>query len=133
MDKFKYSARHAVTDGPFLRTNMSKCMFNPKKKNPYWSGEVTAPNGEDKIPIARPRKNTHISKISNSVTHLRSYTKTAITDIVRNSMPGMNIIASGANIAVTSRGIPAPSTGIPASSADVNTSREDIVASNGEC
>ena len=24
--------RHTVTDGPFLRANMSKCTFNPKKK-----------------------------------------------------------------------------------------------------
>ena len=28
--------RRTVTDGPFLRENMSKCTFNPKKKNPYW-------------------------------------------------------------------------------------------------
>ena len=30
--------RHTVTDGPFLRANMSKCTFDPKKKNPYWLG-----------------------------------------------------------------------------------------------
>ena len=28
--------RRTVTDGPFLRANMSKCTFNPKKKNSYW-------------------------------------------------------------------------------------------------
>ena len=25
-----------VPDGPFLCVNMSKCAFDPKKKNPYW-------------------------------------------------------------------------------------------------
>ena len=30
-------------------------------------------------------KSTHISMISNSVTHLRSYTNTTITDIAKNS------------------------------------------------
>ena len=29
--------RHTVTDGPFLRANISKCTFNPKTKNPYWT------------------------------------------------------------------------------------------------
>ena len=32
-------------------------------------------------------KSTHISIISNSVTHLRSYTNSAIADIARNSAP----------------------------------------------
>ena len=32
-------------------------------------------------------KNTHISRISNSVTHLSSYTNTAIANIARNSTP----------------------------------------------
>ena len=37
--------------------------------------------------IPRSRKSTHIWMISNSVTHLRSYTNTAITDIAANSAP----------------------------------------------
>ena len=28
--------RRIVTDGPFLRVNMSKCTFNSKKEIPYW-------------------------------------------------------------------------------------------------
>ena len=32
-------------------------------------------------------KSTHISMISNSVTHLRSYTNSAIADIAANSVP----------------------------------------------
>ena len=35
----------------------------------------------------RPGKSTHISMISNSVTHLRSYTNTAIADITLNFEP----------------------------------------------
>ena len=36
---------------------------------------------------SRSGKNTNISMIGNSVTHLRSYTNTAIADIARNSVP----------------------------------------------
>ena len=39
------------------------------------------------LPHARFGKSTHISKISNSVTHLRSYTNSAIADIAGNSAP----------------------------------------------
>ena len=28
-----------MTDGPFLCVNMSKCAFNPKKKNPCWCSQ----------------------------------------------------------------------------------------------
>ena len=35
--------------------------------------------------VYRSGKSTHISMISNSVTHLRSYTNTAIVDIAGNS------------------------------------------------
>ena len=38
-------------------------------------------------PVFRSGKSTHISVISNSVTHLRSYTNTAIADIAKNSAP----------------------------------------------
>ena len=55
------------------------------------------------------RKNTHISRISNSLTHLCSYTNTAIAG---NSAPGANIAM--------------PSAKVPALSAD-------IVASNNQC
>ena len=38
MGQWTYSTiRHTVTDVPFLRANMLKCTFNPKKKNPFWS------------------------------------------------------------------------------------------------
>ena len=32
-----------VTDRPFLRANMSKCTFNPKKEIPYWASMVRCP------------------------------------------------------------------------------------------
>ena len=44
--------------------------------------------------ISRFGKNTHILRISNSVTHLWSYTNTAIADIIRNSLPGADIVTS---------------------------------------
>ena len=40
--------RHTVTDGPCLSVNMSKCTFNPKKKNPYWS-KVCHTKREDEV------------------------------------------------------------------------------------
>ena len=43
----------------------------------------------------RSRKHTHISRISNSGTHLQSYTNIAIGDIARNSAPGT---ASGIDV-----------------------------------
>ena len=39
------------------------------------------------VPKIRFGKSTHISKISNSVTHLRCYTNSAIADIAGNSTP----------------------------------------------
>ena len=39
------------------------------------------------LPATRFGKSTHISMISNSVTHLRSYTNSAIADIAENSAP----------------------------------------------
>ena len=39
------------------------------------------------ISVVRFGKSTHISMISNSVTHLRSYTNSAIADIAGNSVP----------------------------------------------
>ena len=56
--------------------------------------------------------------ISNSVTHLRSYTNTTIADITGNSEP-----------------VPCRPPMLPrrAASADVSTSSADIVASNLEC
>ena len=64
----------------------------------------------------RSGKNTHISRISNSVTHLRSYTNTGIFDIVTNSTPGADHATPSANITVPNADVAA-----------------DIVASNGEC
>ena len=57
-------------------------------------------------------KSTHISMISNSVTHLQSYNNSAIEDIARVS---------------------APSSDVSTPSADLSASSADIVASNGEC
>ena len=54
-------------------------------------------------------KSTHISMISNSVKHLRSYTNPAIADIA------------------------APSIDVAAPSTEVSASSADIVASNGKC
>ena len=39
------------------------------------------------LPLCRFGKSIHISMISNSVTHLRSYTNSAIADIAENSAP----------------------------------------------
>ena len=55
-------------------------------------------------------KNTHISKISNSVTHLRSYNNSAITDIAGNSVLGPNNAAPDADITVPIADITTPST-----------------------
>ena len=57
--------------------------------------------------------------ISNSVTHLRSYTKFAITDITRNFVQYHQKLCAGADVCVPS--------------ADLSASSADIVASNGEC
>ena len=64
-------------------------------------------------------KKTHISRMSNSVTHLQSYTNTAIANIARNSTPGADIAVLNA--------------GSAASSADVTASGANVVASNCEC
>ena len=78
-------------------------------------------------------KSTHIAMISNSVTHLRSYTNSAIADIAGNSAPILpvtpldcraDISASSADI-VTSNDLRAI--------ADVSASSADIVASNDDC
>ena len=61
-------------------------------------------------------KSTHISMISNSVTHLRSYTNSAIADIV-----ALNDLRAIADVAA------------PNADADDSASSADIVASNDEC
>ena len=58
--------------------------------------------------------------ISNSVTHLRSYTNSAIADIASNDLPS---IADAA----------APNADVSTLSADVSASSANIVASNEEC
>ena len=67
----------------------------------------------------RSGKNTHISRISNSVTHLRSYTKTTIDDIAGNSATGAYMAAPIADITVLSAGITAQSAGITTLRANV--------------
>ena len=64
----------------------------------------------------RSGKSTHISKISNSVTHLQSYTNTAIA---KNSTPISPVTPCDRDVA--------------APSADVSSSSVNIVASNDEC
>ena len=50
----------------------------------------------------RSGKNTHISRISNSVTHNRSYTNTTIADTGRNCTPSVNIAEPSADNAASS-------------------------------
>ena len=57
--------------------------------------------------------------ISYSVTHLQSFTNSAIVDIAENSTPISRKLRAIAHVAVPS--------------ADVSTSNADIVALNGEC
>ena len=61
-------------------------------------------------------KNTQFSRISNTVTHLWSYTNSAIGG---NSATGIDVIMPSADVAATNTG--------------VATSSADIVKSNGEC
>ena len=62
----------------------------------------------------RSRKSTHISMISNSGTHLQSYTNTAIADITKNSVPILLVTPHDRR-------------------ANVSASSADIVAMNDEC
>ena len=99
--------------------------------------------------------------ISNSVTHLRSYTNSAIADIAGNSapillvtprnrrrhradvtVPSADVTVPSADASAPSADVSAPSADVSASSddvsasspnADVPTSSADIVASNEEC
>ena len=71
------------------------------------------------ISETRLGKSTHISMISNSVTHLQSYTNSAIADIAGNSAPISRYLRSIADAST--------------SSADVSAPSADIVASNDEC
>ena len=32
--------RRTVSDGPFCHANMSRCTYDPKKKNPYWQATL---------------------------------------------------------------------------------------------
>ena len=101
-------------------------------------------------------KNTHISMISNSVTHLRSYTNSAIAV---NSAPILPVTRAIADVSASSDDVSASSDDVSASSADivasndlraiaavaapnaevstssanVSASSADIVASNGDC
>ena len=83
----------------------------------------------------RSEKNTHISMVSNSVRHLRSYTNTAIANIDRNSVPGTDIAMPSASIVVLSTNVTAGALNadVTALSTDVPASSADIVTSNGEC
>ena len=74
----------------------------------------------------RSGKSTHISTISNSVTHLQSYTNSAITGIAGNSVPDVDN-------AMPSPGIDASNANIAKSSADVAASSADIGSLNGDC
>ena len=91
-----------VTDGPFRHVNMPRCMFDPKKKNPYWPELVWYFLLTSHLLLSlayifhllskflldsRFGKSTYISMISNSVTHLWSYTNSAIANIAGNSTP----------------------------------------------
>ena len=83
--------------------------------------------------------------ISNSVTHLRCYTNSAIADIAGNSAPispvtlrDRRVSASSADIIASNdlrviADVAAPNADVFTSSADVSASSADIVASNHEC
>ena len=86
--------------------------------------------------VGRFGKSIHISMISNSVTHLRSYTNSAIADIAGNSArsqttPRDNVSASSTDIVALNdlRAI----ADVAAPNADVSASSADIVASNDDC
>ena len=78
----------------------------------------------------RSGKNTHISTIRNSVIRLRSYTNTAIADIVGNSD---DITTPSDDVSAPSADVSAPSTDVSAPTTDVSASSADIIASNGDC
>ena len=63
--------------------------------------------------------------ISNSVTHLRSNTNSAIASIARNSGPSADIAASSDDVTALSADVAVLSTNVSTSSADI--------ASNGYC
>ena len=54
------------------------------------------------MPPGRSGKNTYISRISYSVTHLKSYSNFAIANIAGNSLPSVDIAAPSAGIATAS-------------------------------
>ena len=69
--------------------------------------------------------------ISNSVTHLRSYTNSAIADIAGNSAPSADVSASSADVFASSADIVASNdlrtiADVTAPSADVSTSSADV-------
>ena len=80
---------------------------------------------------SRSGKNTHISRIGNSVPHLRSYTNTAIAGIAGNSALGTDITAQSDNIVMPSTDIVVLSADIAASSAALVQVFHDI--SLNEC
>ena len=88
------------------------------------------------MPPGRFGKSTHISMISNSVTHLRSYTNSAIA---KNSVPISQVLRTIADVTASSADAFASSAHVVASndlraiavpSADVSSSSAGIVASN---
>ena len=83
------------------------------------------------IPL-RSEKNTHILRINNSVTPLRSYTNSTITDLARNSTSRTNIGMPSANIAALSTNVATSSAYIAVRSINVAASSADIIASNGK-
>ena len=76
-------------------------------------------------------KNTHTSRISNSVTYLRTYTNTAIADITRNSAPGADITQLSTDITLPSADITPLSANITAPSAGVAKASANVVALTG--
>ena len=88
----------------------------------------------DALHLIRFGKSTHISKISNSVTHLRSYTNSAIAG---NSAPISPVTPRDrrrrrADVSASSADVAAPNADVSTSSADVSASSANIVALNDD-
>ena len=127
----------------FLLTSAGPGPTSVALKFYIFSAEIAIPLRLMLIPLFHP--GSHISMISNSVTHLQSYTNSAIADIAGNSAPIPPVTPQDRRRLRTERRVSASSADIVASddlgtiadvaapNAEVFTWRADIVASNEDC
>ena len=61
-----------VTDRPFRRSNMSRCMFDPKKKNPCWLMDMMSGTVKMcEILFPMPRTEVKIEKVQKALGRIK--------------------------------------------------------------